>query len=115
VFVGGPCDFEGLLMLHGHADWGKTDGELASGEVAPGIFLGDASCLERVSDASPDDALRFRVFRGYSGWAPKQLESELEADAWVVLSANGQLLFDTPIEDLWTRLVPKTIPQPSLN
>jgi putative transcriptional regulator len=115
VFLGGPCEFEGLLLLHGHADWGPSEGETSSGQVAPGIFLGDASCLERVSDATADESLRFRVFRGYSGWAPQQLESELQSGAWVVLPAHGQLLFDTPIEELWARLVPKTIPQPSVN
>jgi putative transcriptional regulator len=115
VYLGGPCDFEGLLMVHGHSDWGKMEGEKSSGEVAPGIFLGDASCLERVSEPEAGQDLRFRVFRGYAGWAPKQLEGELEAGAWVVVSANGHLLFDTPVEELWARLVPKTIPQPSVN
>ena len=115
VFIGGPCDFQGLLMLHGHADWSNTDEDMPAGEVAPGIFLGDAACLERVSDQQPEEDLRFRVFRGYAGWGPKQLESEVAADAWVVLPATGNLLFDTPIEALWSRLVPKTIPQPSVN
>src|SRR6266852_398066 len=45
VHVGGPCEFQGLLMLHGHPDWGRMEGELPDGEVAPGIFLGDAACL----------------------------------------------------------------------
>ena len=115
VFNGGPCEFEGLLLLHGQPDWNRLDAAVPNGEVAPGIFLGDASCLERASEAESSDNLRVRVFRGYAGWGKQQLESELESGAWVVYPANGQLLFDVPTEDLWTKLVPKTIPQPSLN
>lgn len=38
---------------------------------------------------------------GYSGWAPGQLESEIEAGSWVVLPANETLVFDTPNESKW--------------
>src|SRR5262249_40011789 len=43
VFDGGPCASQGLLMLHGHADWSSAPDEPAPKEVAPGVFLGDAS------------------------------------------------------------------------
>lgn len=115
VFSGGPCEFEGLLLLHGQPDWSRLDAAVPDGEVAPGIYLGDASCLEKAGDSEAGDELRVRVFRGYSGWGADQLESEVESGAWVVYPANGILLFDTPTDELWTRLVPKTIPQPSLN
>src|SRR3954471_11141767 len=41
VYVGGPCELQGLLMLHGHEDW-LSDAEDRPGEVCPGVFLGDA-------------------------------------------------------------------------
>src|SRR5437899_2433245 len=50
VYPGGPCESEGLLMLHGHADWLETPAESSAKKVAPGIYLGDASCLNHVSD-----------------------------------------------------------------
>jgi putative transcriptional regulator len=115
VFTGGPCTFQGLLMLHGHAEWAQASSDQGGKEVAPGIFLGDASCLERINDPTPGQALRFRMFTGYAGWGPGQLEGELAAGAWSVVPATSQLLFDAPVEDLWDRLVPPTIPQPSLN
>jgi putative transcriptional regulator len=115
MFAGGPCESQGLMMLHGHADWVEADSEQAKNGVAPGIFLGDSSCLNRVSDPTPDQKLRFRIFAGYAGWGPDQLERELAAGAWSVTPATGQLLFETPVEDLWDRLMPPAIPQPSLN
>lgn len=115
VFAGGPCEFEGLLLLHGQSEWSRLDAAVPDGEVAPGIYLGDAACLERASELEASEEFRVRIFRGYAGWGAEQLEAELEAGAWVVFPANGQLLFDTPTDELWPRLVPKTIPQPSVN
>jgi putative transcriptional regulator len=114
VFRGGPCPSQGMLMLHGHDDWVDAD-DTAARQVAPGVFLGNAALLPRVSEPSGEETLRFRMFLGYAGWAPDQLESELLAGAWAAVPASGQLLFDTPHEDLWDRLVPPAIPQPSLN
>src|SRR5271170_3001683 len=46
VYVGGPCESQGVILVHGHAQWsaGETkEGEpLAShSEVASGIYIGD--------------------------------------------------------------------------
>lgn len=116
LFVGGPCPAPGLLMLHGQSEWADSSGEgEAKEELAPGIFTGDAACLERAGEGSGGKSLRFRVFTGYAGWGEGQLENELATGAWAVLPASGAVLFDTPVEELWDRLAPPTIPQPSLN
>jgi putative transcriptional regulator len=115
VCNGGPCPMPGLMLLHGHAEWADAEEDNPQREVAPGIFLGDAACFERVKGAGKDEGLRYRIFTGYAGWGADQLEGELAAGAWAVTAANGQLLFDTPVAELWDRLVPPTIPQPSLN
>lgn len=113
VFSGGPCSMNGLLMLHGHAEWSSVAQPLT--EIAPGIYMGDNSCVSRVTDPVEGQELRFRMFTGYSGWGPDQLESELASGAWMVVKASGELLFGTPVDDLWDRLAPPSIPQPSLN
>jgi len=115
VFSGGPCEANGLLMLHGHEDWVDSGPGQPCVPVAPGIFLGDSSCVSKVSNPAPDQELNFRMFSGYAGWGPDQLESELAAGAWLVVQATGEMLFDIPVEDLWDRLAPPSIPQPSLN
>src|SRR2546421_1215531 len=118
LFSGGPCPSPGLLMLHGHADWVDQSPELSGAggqELVPGVFMGDAASFVRVSKPSSDDALRFRVFRGYAGWGGGQLEGELAAGAWALVPVTAELLFDTPVEELWDRLAPPAIPQPSLN
>src|SRR5438270_8305559 len=84
VFAGGPCQSEGLLMLHGHADWVESVTEAVPREVAPGIFLGDASCLSRIGDGATEADHHYRMFSGYAGWGPGQLEGELAAGAWAI-------------------------------
>lgn len=115
VYSGGPCPSEGLLMLHGHPDWLDGTSEAPQDEVAPGIYLGDSSCLSRISDPEPGDPLRFRMIAGYAGWGPGQMEREVASGSWGVVPANGELLFEVPTADLWDRLAPPAIPQPSLN
>ncbi len=118
LFVGGPCPAPGLLMLHGHPDWAgpkEGDEDESAKEVGPGIFAGDAACLERAGNADPEQNLRFRVFTGYAGWGAGQLEGEVASGAWAVMPATAPLLFDTPVEELWDRLAPPRIPQPSMN
>jgi putative transcriptional regulator len=112
VFRGGPCPAPGFFMLHGHAEWAPSE---ESKEVAPGIFVGDETCAERAKEESLAEGLRLRIFRGYAGWGPGQLENELGSGAWGVVPASGDVLFETPVEELWERLLPPRIPQPSLN
>jgi len=112
VYVGGPCKMDGMLLLHGQEDW--LDGG-QSGKVCDGVYLGDAACAERVTEAGTDAEVRFRMFSGYSGWGPQQLESEIAQRAWAVVPASSPLMFDTPVEELWTRVLPPNIPEPSLN
>jgi putative transcriptional regulator len=119
LFVGGPCPSPGLMMLHGQAAWAddsdEQEDESDGKGVAPGIFVGDAAALDLAGKAEPDAEVRFRVFTGYAGWGGGQLENELAAGAWAVVPAEADLLFDTPADELWDRLAPPALPQPSLN
>jgi len=46
-----------------------------------------------------------RLFRGYSGWAPWQLDGELEAGAWIVLDAEAGDPFSPTPDDLWRQVL----------
>lgn len=115
VFFGGPCEMNGLLMLHGHPEWQDIEEDSISGQIAPGVFMGDPSCMQRIQEAESTEDMNFRVFAGYSGWGPDQLEREMASHAWAVRPADGQLLWETSFDELWQRLQPSNIPNPSQN
>src|SRR5262249_60386753 len=43
----------------------------------------------------------FRVFAGYAGWGPGQLQEEIDEGAWYVLAAQPADVFDPEPEQLW--------------
>ncbi len=46
-----------------------------------------------------------RVFTGYSGWGPGQLEAEVEAGAWFVLERRSEDVLSAQPEALWERVL----------
>lgn len=50
---------------------------------------------------------RYRLFAGFSGWAPGQLEAEIEQESWTVLPAAEELLFRSDTSGMWRELVEK--------
>ncbi len=50
---------------------------------------------------------RYRLYAGFSGWAPRQLESEFKRDGWFVLPAEEAMVFRNSAEGLWEELVEK--------
>jgi putative transcriptional regulator len=43
----------------------------------------------------------FRLFLGYAGWGPQQLETEIQAGAWLPAPFDGALLFGHESDELW--------------
>ncbi len=87
VRVGGPVSPESVVALGDFEDAGE-----ASMTVIGSLGLLDPD--------APEPALRrLRVYAGYAGWGPGQLEREIEQGAWIVESAD---LDDPFLEgDLW--------------
>ncbi len=61
-------------------------------------FAGSLEALRRVAEAPPR---QLRLFLGYAGWGPGQLEDELSRGAWVVAPLSVEALFEVPADDLW--------------
>jgi putative transcriptional regulator len=102
VFLGGPVQSAGVLALL-QSDAPRKDTTRIIGDV---YEVGTPALLGELIAAgtAPD---RLRVYFGYAGWAPGQLENETRAGAWLVLDGGAAIVFDTDPESLWRRLIPR--------
>ncbi len=50
---------------------------------------------------------QYMVTLGYAGWGPGQLEAELQANSWLTIDADSDILFNTPIEQRWQKATEK--------
>ena len=57
--------------------------------------------LGREPDDVRPDVERVRIFAGYSGWGPSQLEGELDAGGWFVVEARPEDLLTADPARLW--------------
>lgn len=74
-------------------------------QILPGVgHTAQASVFDAVLASGPDET-GIRVFAGYAGWAPEQLESEIARDHWHILDATSALVFTSPGENLWQRMI----------
>ena len=80
VFAGGPVQPEAAIGLGRRA----ADADEADGFAALFGDLGTVD-LERLPDAVVPAVDRVRVFAGYAGWGPGQLEAELAQNGWFVV------------------------------
>ena len=44
---------------------------------------------------------------GYAGWAPGQLDAEIQANGWLSVAADSQLVFDDALDSKWQRALAK--------
>lgn len=54
------------------------------------------------------DPARFRVYAGYAGWAPGQLDREVDLGAWHIFPGDSNAVFDPQPDSLWQRLIQQT-------
>jgi putative transcriptional regulator len=91
VYVGGPVQEQAVLVL---AEFDDPDDAAMLVVDDVGFVPGDGDF-----DLLAASTRRARVFAGYAGWGPGQLEAELEESSWIVESPDD--LFTDPEVDLW--------------
>ena len=99
VYLGGPVQLEQGFVLH--TDGGSWQKSI---EVIPGIYVtSSVDVLQAIAERrGPREYL---VMLGFSGWAPGQLESELQENAWLTASIDTDLMFHQNADDKWQKAV----------
>ena len=99
VWIGGPVEPQRSWMLVGGAIEGEEE-EGARMAIGQGLALSTSPALLRRL-LEPNPPASSRLFVGYSGWGPGQLEAELSASAWLLSDVDRDLIFNTPAEQMW--------------
>lgn len=103
VYAGGPVEpTTGIALLRSDA---ALDG---SHQIFPHVYLIAERALLEKTLAEGKESSVVRVYLGYCGWGPDQLEREIEAGAWQVSPADAARVFDPEPDTLWERLIRKT-------
>ncbi|MBX3734446.1 MAG: YqgE/AlgH family protein [Verrucomicrobiae bacterium] len=98
LFGGGPVQPAALSYLH------TTPGG-ASEMVLESLAVGH-DLQELITIGGQASLLKsLRVFAGYAGWGPGQLDDELRRQAWITEPATLELVLGTPPGDLWRRIL----------
>jgi putative transcriptional regulator len=100
VFEGGPVQPEAAICL---ARLRTATAELAGFSRVQGT-LGTLD-LTRDPDIIREQLLDVRVFAGYAGWAPGQLEDEIATGSWLTFAALPGDAFTERPDDLWATVL----------
>jgi putative transcriptional regulator len=75
-------------------------------EVIDGVWVShDREMLERFA-AEEEREVEFRLYAGYAGWAPGQLDVEVSRGDWFVVAADADTVFSDHPARVWRSLLP---------
>ena len=100
VYAGGPVQQNNLLILYRIPE-GLED----THHVFDGVYLGGNMNVVKDLVQNPSSLENFRAFIGYSGWAPGQLEHEMQTGSWFTLPADPTTMFETDASRLWGNIL----------
>lgn len=98
LFIGGPVQPAAMSYLH-------FDPFLPEVNVLENLQVGHSlDSLIEIGE-SMSMSRKVRIFAGYSGWAPGQLEDEMKREAWLTHTATVDLVFDMDPTQLWRKIL----------
>ncbi len=95
VLRGGPVQTERGFVLHSPS--GSWESSLPFSERMH--LTTSRDILDAIAAGEgPDSAV---IALGYAGWEAGQLDEEMARNAWLTVSADERLIFDTPVDERW--------------
>ena len=98
LYLGGPVQPSALSFLH-------SDAFIPDANVLPNLSLGHS--LDNLIEIGESFSAtrKIKMFAGYAGWSPGQLEAEMKRKAWLTHPASVDLVFDTEPDQLWQQIL----------
>lgn len=84
IYNGGPVEQDNLYFIHNVPDLIPN-----SIEISNGIYWGgDFESTKELINNGKINKNNIRFFLGYTGWSESQLQSEMDANSWIITSNN---------------------------
>lgn len=99
IFFGGPVMLKALVSLFRS----ETPPAAPAFHVLKNVYL--TMHPDNIESLLKDATARYRIYAGFSGWIPRQLESEMMRDGWYFLPADEATAFREKTDGLWEELV----------
>jgi putative transcriptional regulator len=99
VHFGGPVESGRGFVLHS-ADY-EGDGTM---KIGPDVALTATVDILKVL-AEGGGPKRCFLALGYAGWAPGQLDAELQANGWLHAPGDADILFDLDVDGKWEKVL----------
>ena len=96
IFQGGPVQLDTLHMLH------KLPALYGGNQIYPGIYWGGS--YEALQESIANNEYHnddLKLFVGYAGWSPGQLDKEIKEGSWLVTDMSDELLFRAEPNTVW--------------
>lgn len=98
LYLGGPVQPSAFSYLH-------APGSCEKGNVMDHLKLSHSlEELVTLSDKIPAPS-QLKVFAGYAGWAPGQLDDEMKRKSWITHPADLNLIFSADSKMLWKQII----------
>lgn len=101
IHYGGPVETGRGFILHTD-DFFQETSMRVDGDVA---MTATIEILKAIAEGRGPS--RCLISLGYAGWAPGQIETEIQTGTWLTAPADDELLFDTNLDDKWERAIAK--------
>ncbi len=100
IYIGGPVARNHLLLLIRSANQPEK-----SHPVLGDIHVSTSRAVLQTMIDDAKEGERFRVYAGYAGWAPGQLDREVLRGDWHIFQADAETIFDKKPLEIWPELI----------
>jgi putative transcriptional regulator len=101
VHFGGPVEGGRGFVLH-TTDYNEEATLVVDDDLA---LTGTLDILRAIGEGRGPHQSLFAL--GYAGWAPGQLDAEIQANGWLSVAADHGIIFDAEYERKWNRALAK--------
>jgi putative transcriptional regulator len=106
LYIGGPVGMDEMFLLI------RTSGQLEESlHVFGNVYMSmSRNILERMIEKGQRGE-DLRIYVGYAGWAPGQLEGEVARGDWHVVDADAGTIFEREPSGIWPELIKRASAQ----